>query len=646
MRLTGRSGWAAALAVLAVLGAGGAAVFGMSAARAASGNCPTVDPGTGVVTATAGVDWSGCDLVLPDGTQTILEGDLDNANLSGANLTGVKLGTSLTGTDFAGAELSGAQLTAGMDGANFTGANLAGAVIYYLRNSNLSGADISRANFNGAQFQGIKSGGLTDLGGQPSLPFGWSLSNGFLIGPSIDLSGLDYPSLGGKTPDLSSMTFNGSNFSSANLTGATINQDYISGSKFVNTNLTGANLSADRLYGDDLDGAIMTGAQILGVESFGITGTPAKLPADWTLVGGYLLGPYARLGSSSPDLSGDDLSGVDLHGADLANASFADANLTGANLDGAKVSGATFTGATWSGTTCPDGTNSGNDGGTCANNINDQPPTANPVATGTGPGQGSGWFTKATITWNWSDVGGTIDPARCPATTTTTAQGDPATITASCTNTVGASGSDTIGLDLQHTGPAVAVTGVAAGRVYAAGHLPAVGCRTTDAISGVAKKAKLTIAASGRRGLGAITATCAGAANNAGIAQAAPVRVKFIAAPGLSAVLAPKNKSTVARSAKSFTVSFRLDHLTAAAAAALASQHAIRVTLGGPSITAVTVTATWHAKTGTFSVKVPIPAKVRKATSYTVTIKENVGTGLVSAPPLGHTLNPQTIRFS
>lgn len=90
----------------------------------------------------------------------------------------------------------------------------------------------------------------------------------------------------------------------------------------------------------------------------------------------------------------------------------------------------------------------------------------------------------------------------------------------------------------------------------------------------MANKAKLTITASGRHGLGSVTATCAGATNIAGIALAAPAHVTFTAAAGLSAVLAPKNKATVPRSAKTFTVSFRLDHLTAATAAALASQHA------------------------------------------------------------------------
>jgi uncharacterized protein YjbI with pentapeptide repeats len=580
MRLMGPVRWAAALGALAVLSAGSAVGFGVTAAQAASGNCPTVDPDTGIVTGTAGVDWSGCDLVLANGNPTILEGDFDDANLSGANLSGAILDTSISGTDFAGANLSGARLTFGMSGVDFTGANLTGVVVYYLWNSDLSGADISKANFAYADFQDIKSGGLTDAGGQPTLPRNWSLSNGFLIGPSIDLSGLDYPSLGSGAPNLSSRNFTGSIFSSANLTGARLSEDIFTGSQFVDTNLTGANLGDDQFYGDNLQGAIMTGATMVGVESDGITGTPAQLPANWALVGGYLLGPTARLASA--DLSGDDLTGVDLHASDLSNASLAGANLTNANLDGTYVTGTDFTGATWFNTTCPDGTNSGNDGGTCANNINDQPPVAAPVVNGTGPGQAAGWFTKATITWNWSDVGGTVDTAKCPATTTTAIQGDPAMITASCTNTVGAVGSGAVGIYLQHTGPGVKVTGVAAGRVYFAGHVPATGCRTTDAISGVAQEAMLSVAAADRWGLGAFVATCAGATNNAGLAQAAPVRVRYTVVAGLGTVLAPKNKATVARSAKTIAVSFRLDGLSTATAAALASQNAIRVTLPAP----------------------------------------------------------------
>ena len=40
-----------------------------------------------------------------------------------------------------------------------------------------------------------------------------------------------------------------------------------------------------------------------------------------------------------------------------------------ANLTAADFFEAILTGATWSDTSCPDGTNSNNDGNTCANNL-------------------------------------------------------------------------------------------------------------------------------------------------------------------------------------------------------------------------------------------------------------------------------------
>ena len=62
------------------------------------------------------------------------------------------------------------------------------------------------------------------------------------------------------------------------------------------------------------------------------------------------------------------LSYANLRGANLENADLAGANLTGANLRSANLNRATLTGAVWSNTTCPDGSNSDNDGGTCAQN--------------------------------------------------------------------------------------------------------------------------------------------------------------------------------------------------------------------------------------------------------------------------------------
>jgi Pentapeptide repeats (8 copies) len=70
-----------------------------------------------------------------------------------------------------------------------------------------------------------------------------------------------------------------------------------------------------------------------------------------------------------------DLSNANLSQANLTNANLEGANLSGANLSGATLQGATgldtatLTGVTWKQTTCPDGTTSNQDGGTCLNNL-------------------------------------------------------------------------------------------------------------------------------------------------------------------------------------------------------------------------------------------------------------------------------------
>ena len=91
------------------------------------------------------------------------------------------------------------------------------------------------------------------------------------------------------------------------------------------------------------------------------------------------------------DLAGGNLTNADAYGSDLAYANLNGANLTrtildhgdlayadmssatmskidllDADLKGANLTGASLIGVKWSNTTCPDGTNSDNDGGTCA----------------------------------------------------------------------------------------------------------------------------------------------------------------------------------------------------------------------------------------------------------------------------------------
>jgi hypothetical protein len=112
----------------------------------------------------------------------------------------------------------------------------------------------------------------------------------------------------------------------ANLSGANLNGGNAAGALLVNANLAGANLNNADLSNTLLNGANLTGANLHGANLTGANLTAANL------------------------------TGANLHGA----------NLTGANLTGANLTGANLNGVTWSHTTCPDGTSSDDDGGSCS----------------------------------------------------------------------------------------------------------------------------------------------------------------------------------------------------------------------------------------------------------------------------------------
>lgn len=95
------------------------------------------------------------------------------------------------------------------------------------------------------------------------------------------------------------------------------------------SDLRGANLAVAALNYVDLSNANLAGANLSGAELF------------------------------ETNLTGANLSGTNLAGADLSST-----NLTGANLNSAIL-----TGTKWGNTTCPDGTNSDNDGGTCLSHL-------------------------------------------------------------------------------------------------------------------------------------------------------------------------------------------------------------------------------------------------------------------------------------
>jgi hypothetical protein len=99
------------------------------------------------------------------------------------------------------------------------------------------------------------------------------------------------------------------------------------------------------------------------------------------------------------------------------------------------------------------------------------------------------------------------------------------------------------------TPPVVTVTGVSDGAVYTLGAVPEAGCSTTDADSGVATEATLSLTGGTALGVGGFTATCAGAADNAGN-QADAVSASYTVAFQFTGFAAPVDNPDVLNVAK------------------------------------------------------------------------------------------------
>lgn len=109
-----------------------------------------------------------------------------------------------------------------------------------------------------------------------------------------------------------------------------------SGFPHANANFIGCDLSGANLGDVDLTGTNLSGANLNHVYSGGTYGTPAALPTDWSLLGGFLIGPGANLSAAS--LTNLNLSTLNLQGALMKGTS-----LKGNDLGGTKFAGATLT---------------------------------------------------------------------------------------------------------------------------------------------------------------------------------------------------------------------------------------------------------------------------------------------------------------
>lgn len=215
-------------------------------------------------------------------------------------------GSNLKNADFRGATLNGANFS----NADLSGANLFGAELPYvtLRGANLSSTKIGTIGNLGVF---IRSGGII---GSPSLPDGWRVIDGFLVGKFVDL----------KNENLKNISF-----TDVNMYGADLSFSSLDGAHFENANLTGVNLC---------------GANLKGVSSKNVVAEGSVNSCqNWKLVAGYLVGPQANL--SGANLSGANLSGLNLSGVDLSQTNLVRANLENADLTNANLTGADLTGS-------------------------------------------------------------------------------------------------------------------------------------------------------------------------------------------------------------------------------------------------------------------------------------------------------------
>lgn len=251
------------------------------------------DGGLGLTTLT-GADLSGADLAnlisySIAGTPAALP---QNWTLRSGYLFGPQAG--LYDMDLSGLDLSGLDLAnADLQSSNLTGANLSGT---NFRSANLAGATIANAEVAGTVFAGtglyqIRSGGGV-TGSPASLPWGWVLRSGWLIGPSVFLDNDNLNGVNLSAADMAGAEIDETTFTGTNLSGTDLAGSFLWYSDFTNADLPGADLFSSNLTGDtwtdatcpDGTGASSHGGSCTGALAFSFAGFTSPKPGSTVLV--------------------------------------------------------------------------------------------------------------------------------------------------------------------------------------------------------------------------------------------------------------------------------------------------------------------------------------------------------------------------
>ena len=135
----------------------------------------------------------------------------------------------------------------------------------------------------------------------------------------------------------------------------------------------------------------------------------------------------------------------------------------------------------------------------------------------------NGWYVdEVYLSWSVVDAESAVtSQSGCDPVSVTN---DTTGITFTCTATsAGGNSSKSVTIKRDATPPTVTVTGVSDGATYTLGSAPTAGCNTSDATSGVATAATVTVTGGNGDGTGNFTATCRGATDNAANPSSATV---------------------------------------------------------------------------------------------------------------------------
>jgi hypothetical protein len=141
----------------------------------------------------------------------------------------------------------------------------------------------------------------------------------------------------------------------------------------------------------------------------------------------------------------------------------------------------------------------------------------------------NGW-NNTDVTVSFSGTDNMSGVASCDAPVVLSGEGTNQSASGTCTDMAGnlSATATASNINIDKTAPDVFVTGVVDGETYILGTVPAAGCDTQDSLSGVATFASHTVTGGDANGVGTITATCAGATDNAGNSGTASVNYTVI----------------------------------------------------------------------------------------------------------------------